>query len=122
MFRKSEISPDTGVNWGRFLGFSIGPRSRSGVKKNCVKPDLICRVTFIFGRSSCLRGIYVIFEVKTLLIAVASMVAGISTRVGLLNLKTLRTCCQAKFLTSRHVRMQVLFHISNTLRKLIIRA
>ena len=31
--------------------------------------------------------------------------------------------CQAKFLTSRHVRMhKVVFHISNTLRKLMIRA
>jgi len=41
--------------------------------------------------------------------------------VGILSKNLTR--CQAEFLTSRHVRMhRVIFYISNTLRKLIVRA
>ena len=45
-----------------------------------------------------------------------------ATKVGLWFLKG-ETRYQAKFLTSRHVRMhKVIFYISNTLRKLVIMA
>jgi len=44
-------------------------------------------------------------------------------RNRILTLKKIRTRCQAKFLTSRHVRMhRAIFYISHTLIKLMIRA
>jgi len=61
----------------------------------------------------------VIAWVKKTWISVASVVAGVWTRVGFSNLKHFWTLlrCQAKFLTLRHVRIhREIFCISITLR------
>jgi len=66
----------------------------------------------------------VIAWVKKPWISVASVVAGVRTGVGFLNLKHFWTLlrCQAKFLTLRHVRIhREIFYISITLRKLMNR-
>jgi len=62
-----------------------------------------------------------VFAEKTLLVVGLTYIYPESNRIRLFVSTWFR--CQAKFLTSRHVRMhRVIFYISNTLRKLMIRA